>query len=69
MPAETDSKLKRAIILDEDEGFIVEYDNNIGTRNIMRLEAASYDDAIEEIKSFLGINGDLDEQGNRWEIE
>jgi len=62
--------LKRAIILDqEDESFGVEYDNTIGTRNTMRLEAATYEDAILETKSFLGITENRDEAGTVWEID
>ena len=62
--------LKRAIILDqEDEAYGVEYDNSIGTRNTMRLEASTYEDAILEIKSFLGITENRDEEGTLWEID
>jgi len=62
--------LKRAIILDqEDEAFGVEYDNTIGTRNTMRLEATTYEDAILETKSFLGITENRDEAGTVWEID
>jgi len=60
---------KRAIILDQDdEAFGVEYDNTIGSRNTMRLEATTYEDAILEIKSFLGITENRDEAGTLWEI-
>ena len=62
--------MKRAIILDhEDEAFGVEYDNTIGSRNTMRLEAATYEDAILETKSFLGITENRDEEGTVWEID
>ncbi len=62
--------MKRATILDhEDEAFGVEYDNTIGTRNTMRLEASTYEDAILETKSFLGITENLDEEGTVWEID
>ena len=64
------SPMKRAIIVDqEDDAFGVEYDNTIGTRNTMRLEAATYEDAILETKSFLGITEDRDEHGTVWEID
>jgi len=62
--------LKRAVIFDEDhEEFGVEYDNTIGTKNSMRLEATTYEDAILETKSFLGITENHDEAGTRWEID
>jgi hypothetical protein len=64
------NSLKRAIIVDqEDEGFGVEYDTTIGTRNTMRLEATTYEDAILETKSFLGITENRDEDGTVWEID
>jgi hypothetical protein len=62
--------VKRAIILDqEDEAYGVEYDNTIGSRNTMRLEATTYEDAILETKSFLGITENRDEGGTVWEID
>ena len=62
--------IKRATIVDqEDDTFGVEYDNTIGTRNTMRLEAATYEEAILEAKSFLGITDDRDEHGTVWEID
>jgi hypothetical protein len=62
--------VKRAVILyQEDEAFGVEYDNTIGTKNTMRLEATAYEDAILEIKSFLGITENRDEHGTVWEID
>jgi hypothetical protein len=61
--------MKRALILDqENEAFGVEYDNTIGTRNTMRLEAITYEGAILETKSFLGITENRDEHGTVWEI-
>jgi hypothetical protein len=61
---------KRAIIVDqEDEAYGVEYDNTIGSKNTMRLEATNYEDAILEAKSFLGITKDRDEHGTVWEID
>jgi hypothetical protein len=63
------NSMKRAIILDqENDAFGVEYDNTIGSRNTMRLEAVTYEDAILEIKSFLGITDNRDEDGTLWEI-
>ena len=52
----------------EDETFGVEYDNTIGSKNTMRLEATTYEDAILEAKAFLGITEDRDEPGTVWEI-
>jgi hypothetical protein len=64
------NSLKRAIILDqEDEAYGVEYDNTIGTKNTMRLEATNYEDAVVETKSFLGITEGRDADGTVWEID
>ena len=62
---------KTARILEEnDAAFGLEYDNNRGTKNTMRLDALTYEDAIREARSFLGIQeGDRDEDGVRWEVE
>jgi len=61
---------KRALIVDqEDDAFGVEYDNTIGTKNTMRLDATTYEDAIVETKSFLGITENRDEEGTLWEID
>jgi hypothetical protein len=63
--------MKNARILDEeDDSFTLEYDNNLGQRNSMRLEAGTYEKAVREAKSFLGINPEnLDGDGTVWEIE
>lgn len=63
--------MKIARILDrEQNGFGLEYDNTLGKRNTMQLEAQTYERAIREAKAFLGINADdLDSDGNRWEVE
>jgi len=63
--------MKTARILDlEDDRFGLEYDNNLGKRNTMRLDAATYEKAIREAKSFLGVNPEnLDADGILWEIE
>jgi hypothetical protein len=60
-----------AIILDgEDDGFSLEYDNNLGKRNFMRLDGTSYDKALREARAFLGVNeNNLDAEGNVWKIE
>jgi hypothetical protein len=55
---------------DEDDNFGLEYDNNLGQKNMMRLEAATYEKAVREARSYLGINPEnLDEDGTTWEIE
>jgi hypothetical protein len=68
--ASLQNPMKRAVILyEDDDSFAVEYDNTIGARNTMRLEATTYEDAIVEIKSFLGIIENRDEHGTVWEID
>ena len=58
------------ILEQEDETFGLEYDDTRGTRNTMRLDALTYERAIREAKSYLGINAEnLDEDGTLWEIE
>ena len=63
--------MKTARILDEQHGaFALEYDTTRGTKNTMRLDALTYERAIREAKSFLGINADNhDEDGALWEVE
>ncbi len=58
-------------ILDEEDGaFGLEYDNTLGEKNTMRLDALTYDGAVREARSFLGIReDDHDEDGDRWAIE
>jgi hypothetical protein len=69
IPIDVDPTVKRAIISDEEDGsFVVEYDNTIGTKT-MRLEAMDYEEAVAEIKSFLNITDNRDEDGNLWEID
>ena len=60
-----------ARILDEENGgFGLEYDNSLGKKNRMRLDAPTYEGAIREAKSFLEINGDnLDPNGMCWDLE
>jgi hypothetical protein len=65
------ASFKTARILDEDNNgfFGLEYDNDRGTKNTMRLEASTYERAIREAKVFLEINGnDRDEDGNEWQF-
>jgi hypothetical protein len=63
--------MKTGRILDQDfGGFGLEYDNTRGTKNTMRLDALTYERAILEARSFLGINEDNhDEDGALWEVE
>ena len=63
--------MKTARILDEeDDSFGLEYDNNLGQKLTMRLEAVTYERAVREAKTFLGINVEnLDDDGTTWEIE
>ncbi|MDA1277557.1 MAG: hypothetical protein O2960_26445 [Verrucomicrobia bacterium] len=51
-------------------GFGLEYDNTCGRKNTMRLESLTYERAIREAKTFLGINADnCDEDNIVWDIE
>ena len=63
--------MKRATILDEGrEQFALEYEDTLGRKNQMRLDAATYERAIREAKSYLGIKeNDLDEAGDQWTVE
>jgi hypothetical protein len=60
-----------ATIFDQDHGgFVLEYDNSLGKKNTMRLDATTYEQAIREAKSFLGVrNDDNDADGHPWVIE
>jgi hypothetical protein len=54
----------------KDGGFGLEYENTLGKKNTMQLDAFTYENAIREAKSFLGINADdRDADGTQWEIE
>lgn len=63
--------MKLATILDQDDGvFGLEYENTLGKKNRMRLDAVSYERAIREAKSFLDIGeDDLDGDGMLWQVE
>ena len=63
--------MKIARILDEPGGtFRVEYDNALGNKQSTRLDAASYEQALREAKSYLEIDEDnLDPEGSQWDIE
>jgi hypothetical protein len=63
--------MKIARIVDQDGGtFGLEYDNTLGKKNIMRLEALTYENALREAKSFLEVDSqDHDADGTQWDIE
>ena len=63
--------MKIARIFDQDaETFAVEYDNTVGKKNTMRLDATTYENAIREAKSFLGIDAqNTDGDGALWQVE
>jgi hypothetical protein len=63
--------LKIARILDEADGaFGLEYDNTLGKKNTMRLDAPTYERALREAKRYLGIDSeDHDTDGTSWDIE
>jgi hypothetical protein len=63
--------MKIAKILDQaHDTFGLEYDDTRGTKNRMRLDALTYEKAIQEAKSYLDINEDnLDPDGTLWEVE
>jgi hypothetical protein len=65
------SPVKVGRILDEEEGgFGFEYDDTRGQKNTMRLDALTYEGAIREARSYLGIGeDDQDEDGDRWAVE
>lgn len=60
-----------ARVMDGPNGtFGLEYDNTRGEKNRMLLDALTYDGALLEAKSFLGIDGEnLDEENVLWDIE
>ncbi len=62
--------MKRATILDQERGtFGLEYVDTLGRKNWMRLDATTYEQAIQEAKSYLEINADnYDRHGDEWEI-
>jgi hypothetical protein len=63
--------MKTAVILDQDDdSFVLEYDNTLGKKNTMRLDAVTYEQAVREAKSFLGINQEnLDADGALWTVD
>lgn len=63
--------MKIARIFDQDAStFGLEYDNTVGKKNTMRLDARTYERAIREAKLFLGINAEnQDADGTLWQVE
>ena len=63
--------MKLATIVDQDDGeFALEYENTLGAKNRMRLDALSYERAIREARSFLEIDeNNLDGDGALWQVE
>ena len=63
--------MKLARILDQEfDTFALEYDNTLGKKNTMRLDALTYESAICEAKSYLGINEENeDADGTGWVVE
>jgi hypothetical protein len=58
-------------VLEEEEGeFSLEYDDTRGQKNTMRLDAVSFDGAVREARSFLGIGADdRDEAGDHGTVD
>ena len=74
MPAsviQMERRMKIAKILDQAaDTFAVEYDNTLGKKNHMRLEATTYEGAIREARSYLGIDEQsTDADGTLWHVE
>jgi len=63
--------LKTARIVDlEEGGFGLEYDTNVERRSSTRLEAVTYEKAVDEARLFLDINHEnIDSDGTKWEVE
>ncbi len=63
--------MKFARILDEPDGtFGLEYDNTVGKKHTMRLDALTYEQALREARSFLEITSEgRDGDGTTWDIE
>jgi hypothetical protein len=65
------SAIKRATISEQNLGvFGLEYDNTLGKKHTMRLDATTYEKALREARSYLGISeDDHDEAGDQWAVE
>ena len=71
VPPVVQASIKIGRILDEDDGsFGLEYDDTRGKKNLMRLDAVSYEGAVREARSFLEIQSDdYDSDGTLWQVE
>lgn len=62
--------MKTGVIQERAGIFSLQYENSRGEKNVSRLDAATYELAIREARSFLGIKTDNhDEDGNLWDVE
>jgi hypothetical protein len=64
-------RVKFGRILDQEEdSFGFEYEDTLGRKEQMRLDARTYEGAIREARAYLGIReDDRDEDGDRWSVE
>ena len=71
VPPIVQASIKIGRILDEEDGsFGLEYDDTRGKKNMMRLDALTYEGAIHEARSFLEIQSDdYDSDGTLWQVE
>ncbi len=63
--------MKIARILDEPGGFFrLEFDDMLGRKQNSRLDAVTYEQALREARSYLGIGDNArDAEGAEWDIE
>jgi len=62
--------MKTGVIQERAGIFSLQYENNRGEKNLTRLDATTYELAVREARSFLGIKTDNhDEDGNLWDVE
>ena len=62
---------KCATVSEQESGvFTLDYDNTVGKTHSMRLDASTYERALREARSYLGIDEDgRDEAGDQWVVE
>jgi len=63
--------MKRATVIDQGpQQFALEYDNTVGRKHHMRLDAETYAKALVEARSYLSIDeNDRDPAGDQWTVE
>lgn len=63
--------MKLAIIVDEGhDQFALEYEDTLGRKSRMRLDASTYERALREARDYLSINqDDHDQAGDQWIVE